>query len=108
MSVTLAQAMKSSNVPFTAGFFRQLATTDNMLLVMPFKGVTCEAFIYEREVSDGSFGAIAPGGSITESTGVTEKVTITNREYSADLFVPNYAEDLMNDRVSPLERHTLL
>lgn len=108
MALTLYEAMKASQNAYQAELLKQIATTDDMFAICPWVPKLGEGFSYEREVSLGSFGAIAPGGSVNESTGKTEKVTISNREFSADFYVPNFAQSLMSDRVSQLERQTMM
>lgn len=104
MSLTLFDAMKSSRNPFQTAMFKQLATSDEMFSIMPFEPTAGEAFSYEREVSLGSFAAMAPGGSTVESTGVTEAVTISNRQFNGDFKVMNFAQEGMADQVSPYDR----
>lgn len=108
MALTIAEAMEASQNPYQTAFFRQIATTDNLFSVLPFVPKSGEGFSFEREVSTGSFAAVAPGSTVTESTGRTEKVTVSQREYTADFFVPNFAQSLMSDRVSQIEQQTML
>lgn len=108
MSLTLFEAMKSSQNPFQTGVFKQIATSDEMFGMIPFVPTAGEAHSYEREVSLGSFAAIAPGGNTTESTGVTERVTVANREFTADFAVPNFAEEGMADGLSPYDKQLIM
>lgn len=108
MALTIYEAMEASQNPYQTGLLRQIATTDQMFAAIPFIPKAGESFSFEREVSLGSFAAIAPGGSVAESTGKSEKVTISNREFAADFFIPNFAQSLMSDRVSQLEQQTFM
>lgn len=108
MAETIFDAMRSSRNPYQTMMLRQIATTDEMFGMIPFVGKTGEGFSYEREVSLGSFAAIAPGGSTSESTGRTERVQVGNREFTADFQVPNFAEEGMAEIVSPMERQTMM
>lgn len=108
MSLSLFDAMRSSQNPYLTGVMKQIATSDEMFSILPFEPISGESFSFEREVSLGSFAAIAPGGSVAESTGKTERVSISNREFTADLYVPNFAQEGMADIVSPLEQQTMM
>lgn len=108
MALSLFDAMRSSRNPYLAGVMKQLATSDEMFAILPFEPISAESFSYERELSLGSFAAIAPGGSVTESSAKTERVSIANREFAADLDVPNFAQQGMADIVSPLEQQTMM
>lgn len=108
MALTLYEAMEASQNPYQAEMLKQIATSDNMFAIVPWIPKMGEGFPIEREVSTGSFASITPGGTVLESTGKTEKVTISNREFAADFFVPNFAQAMMSDRVSPLERQTMM
>lgn len=107
MALTIAEAMQASQNPFQTAFFKQIATTDHSFVMMPFVPKAGEAFSFGREVSNGSFASITPGGSVVESTGREEKVTVSVREFAADFYVPNFSEDLMSDGVSQLEQQTI-
>lgn len=108
MALTLQEAAQAAQNPYQAAFLRQIATTDYLFGVLPFVPKSGEGFSMQREVSNGSFASYAPGGSISESTGRTEKVTISHREFGADLFVPNFSEDLQSDSVSQVEQQTMM
>lgn len=108
MALSLFDAMRSSQNPYLTGVMRQIATSDEMFSMLPFEPINGESFSFERELSLGSFGAIAPGGSITESTAKTQRVAIANREFAADMYVPNYAQEGMADHVSPVEQQTMM
>lgn len=108
MSLTIYEAMKASENPFQAEMFKAIATQDQMMTVMPWVPVASEGYPYEREVSIGSFAAIDPGGAIAESTGKTEKLTISNREFAGDFYVPNFAQAMMAGRVSQYDRQLLM
>ena len=108
MAETLYDAMRSSRNPYQTMMLKQIVTSDEMFGVVPFVPKTGEGFSYEREVSLGSFAAIAPGGAPAESTGRTERVTVSNREFTADLYVPNFAQEGMADIISPVERQTMM
>jgi hypothetical protein len=108
MALTIAQAMEASQNPYQTAMFRQIATSDYMFSMIPFVPKAGEGFSFEREVSNGSFASIAPGGSVSESTGRTEKVTVSNREFAADFYIPNFAQSLMSDRVSQIEQQTMM
>lgn len=106
MAETLFDAMKHSRNPYQTMLLRQIATSDELFGLLPFVPMGGEGFSYEREVSLPSFGFIAPGGSVSESTGTTERVLVTKREATSDFYVDNFAQDNQNDLVDPLERQT--
>ncbi len=108
MALTIAEAMQASQNPFQTAMFKQIATTDHSFVLMPFVPKAGEGFGFEREVATGSFGAITPGGSVAESTGRTEWVTVSQREYAKDFYVPNFAQALMSDRGSAIDKQTML
>lgn len=108
MSLSLFDAMRSSRNPYLTGVMKQIATSDEMFAILPFEPINGESFSFERELSLGSFAAIAPGGSVSESTAKTERVAISNREFAADLYVPNFAQAGMADVVSPVEQQTMM
>lgn len=108
MSLTLLEAMKAAENPFQAEMFKAIATQDRMFPIMPWKPVAGEGYPYEREVSVGSFAAIDVGGSIAESTGKSEKLTISNREFAGDFYVPNFAQAMTSSRVSQYDRQLLM
>lgn len=108
MSLTIVDAMRSSQAPYLANVMKQIATSDEMFAILPFEPINAESFSYERELSLGAFAAIAPGGAVVESTAKTEKVTIANREFASDMYVPNFAQEGMTDRVSPVEQQTMM
>jgi len=108
MALTLIEALRSSRAPYLTGVIKQIATVDEMFAVLPFEPISAESYSFERELSLGSFAAIAPGGAVAESTAKTERVTIANREFAADLTVPNFAQEGMADIVDPLEQQTMM
>lgn len=108
MALTIYEAMKASENPFQAEMFKAIATQDQMFSILPWKSWPTEGYPYEREVSVGSFAAITPGGSIAESTGRTEKVTISNREFAGDFYLPNFAQNLLSNKVSQYDRQLVM
>lgn len=108
MALTLQEAAQQAQNPYQAAVLRQIATTDYLFGMLPFVPKSGEGFSMTREVSTGSFASYAPGGSVSESTGRTEKVTVSHREFGADLYVPNFAEDLMSDSGSQIEAQTMM
>lgn len=106
MSYTLFDAMKHSRHPYQTMLLRQIATSDESFSVLPFVPKGGEGFSYEREVELPEFDFINPGGSVSESTGRSERVLVTKREATSDFYVDNYAQDNMGDQISPLERQT--
>lgn len=108
MSLSLFDAMRSAQNPYLVGVMKQIATSDEMFAGLPFEPINGESFSFERELSLGSFSAIAPGGTVAESTAKTERVSIANREFTEDLMVPNFAQEGMAGLVSPLEQQTMM
>ena len=108
MSLTIYDAMRGSQNAYQTMLLRQIATSDMMFAVMPFKPVEGEGFSYEREKSLGNFSFIAPGGSVSESNATTERVTASNREATEDFYVPNFAQSLMSGQADQLEKQTRL
>lgn len=106
MSSTIYDAMRHSQNPYAVMLLKQIATSDMSFGVVPFVMKGSEGFSYEREVSTGSFNFIAPGGSVANSTGTTERVTISKREATEDFWVDNFAADNQTNPVSPVERQT--
>jgi hypothetical protein len=107
MSYTLYDAFKHSRDAYQTAFLRQIATSDESFAMIPFIPMGRESFSYEREKSTGSFGFIAPGGSVSATTGTSERIPVATREATADFYVDNFAEDNMSEIMSPLERSTM-
>jgi len=108
MAETLFDAMRASRNAYQTAVLKQIVTSDEMFGIVPWVPKAGEGFSYPREAALGSFAAIAPGGAPAESTGRTERVTVAKREYTADLYVPNFAQENMSDLVSPLETQTMM
>lgn len=108
MTTTLYDALKSSRNPYMVGLLKQVATSDEMFSTIPFIPKGGESFSYEREVSLGNFSFIAPGGSVSQSTGTTERIAISNVEATEDLYVDNFVNDNQNGDINPLERQTMM
>lgn len=109
MSHTLYDQMRASQNPFNVGFFRSIATSDELFSIMPFRAEGGSAWSYEREVSVGSFGFIAPGGTVSASNGTTERIEIQKREATSDFVIDNFVIDNPgNSGVDPVARQQLM
>lgn len=97
MASTIIDRGKQLQEPFSVGLIKQISTADEMFGVLPVELKRGMTFSYEREVSTGEFGFIAPGGSVTESSATSERVDVSIREATSDVDVPNFAEDVQQD-----------
>jgi hypothetical protein len=94
MAMTIIDRGKQLRNPFAVGLIKQISTADEMFSVLPVELKRGMSFSYEREVSTGTHGFIAPGGSVTESSATSERVDVSIREATSDVDVANYAEDV--------------
>lgn len=105
---TLYDAMRHTRNPWATLLLKQIATSDQSFSVLPFVPKDGESFSYEREVSLGSFSFIAPGGSVANTVGTTERVDITKREATEDFWIDSFAADNQSSMVNPRDRQLLM
>lgn len=108
MSMTLYDAQKMSRNAYGAMVLKQIATSDDLFSVLPFVPKAGEGFSYPRERSLGSFSFIAPGGSVANTTGKIERVTVEKAEATEDFWVDNFAQANMDDELSPIELQEMM
>lgn len=108
MSMTLFDAQKISRNAYATMLFKQIATSDDLFSMLPFVPKAGEGFSYPREKTIGSFNFITPGGSVANSTGTVERVTIEKAEATEDFWVDNFAQENMSDQLSPLELQEMM
>lgn len=102
MALTLLEAFRATQRPFSARVLKELVTIDQLISLLPFVAKSGEAFSYTREKSLPSFAFISDSNTtIAESTGSNETITVANRRAVSDFVVPNLAAfttDAFNDQ----------
>ncbi len=107
MPLTIFEAMKQSVNPFTVFMFKSIATSDMMFSMLPFVQKGGESFEYDREATLPTFEFVAPGHtSLVESTGTVDHVTVPKREGAGEFHIRNYAQENLDDQVSPEQVQT--
>jgi len=90
---TLAQAQELTQDMLVKGVIEELIKTEEILRLLPFKGVVGSAYAYNREDEDNppSVGWYNVGDTLVESTGQTEQITTALKiligQADTDLFV---------------------
>jgi hypothetical protein len=107
MSLTIIDRGKQLRSPYSVGLIKQIATSDEMFPILPVELKQGMDFSYEREVATGSFGFITPGGSVSESSATSERVSVAIREATADVDVPNYAIDVQSGGEGAIDRQIM-
>lgn len=98
VSMTLAEAAKLSRNPLAAGIMLGVATTDEMLAMLPFVPKPGESFIYNREKALASAEFVSPDHtSLTESASTFDRVIVPIRILASDVDVYNFAEEQMGE-----------
>lgn len=91
MSLTLIEASKTMQNPLDQAVVEIYAKESAILGVLPFMGISGNAYKYNREDSLPGIGFRGVGESYTESTGVinplTESLTIAGGEIDVDTFI---------------------
>jgi hypothetical protein len=88
MGTTLLETLRATQNPFSAAVLKELVMADQMLPLIPMVPYQGLGFTYQREVSIGSFAFLPDsGGTIAESTGADETITVQNRQAAADFYV---------------------
>jgi hypothetical protein len=106
---TLVDAAKSSQNPFTVANFKAIATSDDLFSLLEFVPKDGESFSYTREKSLPSFGFIADSyaGTIAQSTGTDEKVTVPKRTAVSDFYVDAFDLNNQSGMISQMDRQTV-
>lgn len=107
-AMTIYDAQKFSRDYYGTAFLRSIATSDELFARLPFVPKGGGGFTYEREVSTGAFNFIAPGGSVANSVGTSERVSVPLREATEDFWIPNFTvRNQNNEGVDPRDRATM-
>jgi hypothetical protein len=98
MALTLFQAAKLSRNPLSASIFKAIATSDEMLAMLPMVRKSGESFMYNREKDLPSAEFVAPDhSSLTESSAEFDRVTVPLRLLVTDVDTYVFAETQMQD-----------
>lgn len=107
-AMTIYDAQKFSRDMYGTAFLRSIATSDELFSRLPFVPKSGGGFTYEREVSTGAFSFIAPGGTVANSVGSSERVSVPLREATEDFWIPNFTvKNQNNEGVDPRDRATM-
>lgn len=106
---TLVEAAKLSQNPFMVANFKAIATSDELFSMLDFVPKDGESFHYTREKSLGSFGFIADdfAGTISQTTGTDEKVTVPKRTAVSDFYVDAFDLNNQSGTISQMDRQTV-
>jgi hypothetical protein len=106
---SLIEAAKLSQNPFTVANFKAIATSDEVFSMLDFVPKGGESFVYTREKSVGSFGFIADNyaGTISQTTGTDEQVTVPKRTAVEDFYVDAFDINNQSGLVSQMDRQTV-
>lgn len=98
MATTLLEALRATQNPFSAAVLKELVMADQMLPLLPMVPFQGLGFTYQREMSLGSFAFLPDsGGTVAESTGADETITVWNRQAVADFYVQAMATQFTNE-----------
>lgn len=98
MATTLLETLRATQNPFSAAVLKELVMADQMLPLVPMVPYAGLGFTYQREVSIGSFAFLPDsGGTIVESTGADETITVQNRQAAADFYVQAAAMEFTSE-----------
>lgn len=104
MALTINDAKKLSTRPFSALALTEIATSDELLPLLPFVAKPGDGFSYTREKALPTFSFVSDTGtSITESTGTDEVITVANRQAVEDFYIPNFAAENLSAEVMQFE-----
>lgn len=98
MALTYTEAAKLSRNPLAAGVLKAIATSDELISVLPMAPVSGESFVYNREKALPSAEFVAlDHSSLTESSATFDKVTVPLRAMVTDVDVYNFAANQMGE-----------
>lgn len=98
MATTLLEAGRATQNDFSAAVLKELVLADEMLPLIPFVPHPGMGFTYQREMSIGSFAMLPDsGGTIAESSGADETISVQNRQAVADFYVQAMAQEFTNE-----------
>lgn len=97
MALTLYEASKLSRNPLASGILKAVATSDELMAVMPARATMGEAISYKRVKALPTVGFVAPGGTVSESSGTFDQVTTALRIINSDVDTLLFSEEQQGD-----------
>jgi hypothetical protein len=97
MALLKAEAERLSNNILVAGMVETIITEDPLYALLDFERMNAKAMVYNREKALPSTAFLAPGGTVSESSGNTEEVIARLRAIIGDVDVDSFLDETMGN-----------